>query len=36
VPSFKYYYFVTYKIFGLFLVHKISIYKDICENGKRK
>jgi hypothetical protein len=36
MPSFKYYYFVPYKIFGLFLVHKISIYKHICENGKRK
>jgi hypothetical protein len=27
---------VPYKIFGLFLVHKISIYKHICENGKKK
>jgi hypothetical protein len=26
VPIFRYYYFVPYNLFRLFLVHKISIY----------
>jgi hypothetical protein len=26
---------VSYNFFGLFLVHKISAYKYICENGER-
>jgi hypothetical protein len=26
VPTFRYYYFVPYNLFRLFLVHKISIY----------
>ena len=28
--------FVPYNLFKLFLVHKISAYKYICENGKKK
>jgi hypothetical protein len=36
VPSFKYYYFVPYNLFRLFLVHKISIYAFLYENRKRK
>jgi hypothetical protein len=36
VPSFKYYYFVPYNLFRLFLVHKISIHAFIYENSKRK
>jgi hypothetical protein len=36
VPSFKYYYFVPYNLFRLFLVHKISIYGFLYENRKRK
>ena len=28
--------FVPYNLFKLFLVHKISTYKYICENGKKK
>ena len=36
MPSFKYYYFVSYKIFGLFLVHKILTYIHIYENRKRE
>jgi hypothetical protein len=28
--------FVPYNLFKLFLVHKISTYNYICENGKRK
>jgi hypothetical protein len=28
--------FVPYDLFKLFLVHKISIYKYIYENGKKK
>jgi hypothetical protein len=27
---------VPYNLFKLFLVHKISAYKYICENGKKK
>jgi hypothetical protein len=27
---------VPYNLFKLFLVHKISAYKFICENGKKK
>jgi hypothetical protein len=27
---------VSYKLFGLFLVHKISAYKYIYENGEKK
>jgi hypothetical protein len=27
--------FVPYNLFKLFLVHKISVYKYICENGKK-
>jgi hypothetical protein len=34
VPSFKYQYFVPYKLFRSFLVHKISIY--ICRKRKRR
>jgi hypothetical protein len=36
---FKYYYFVPYNLFRLFLVHKMSIYAYVYENrknGKRK
>jgi hypothetical protein len=36
VPSFKYYYFVPYNLFRLFLVHKISIYAFIYNNRKIK
>jgi hypothetical protein len=36
VPSFKYYYFVPYNLFRLFLVHKISTYAFLYENRKRK
>jgi hypothetical protein len=36
VLSFKYYYFLPYNLFRLFLVHKISIYAFIYENRKRK
>jgi hypothetical protein len=32
---FKYYYYVPYNLFGLFLVHKISIYAYVYENKKR-
>jgi hypothetical protein len=28
--------FVPYNLFKLFLVHKISAYKYMCENGKKK
>jgi hypothetical protein len=35
VPSFKYYFFVLYNLFRLFLVHKISIYAFIYENRKK-
>jgi hypothetical protein len=39
VPSFKYHYLVPYKLFRLFLVHKISIYIYICkgiEKGEKE
>jgi hypothetical protein len=29
-------FFVSYNLFKLFLVHKISAYNYICENGKKK
>jgi hypothetical protein len=28
--------FVTYKVFGLFLVHKISTFKNICEKREKE
>jgi hypothetical protein len=33
---FKYYYYVPYNLFGLFLVHKISIYAYVYENRKKE
>jgi hypothetical protein len=27
---------VTYKVFGSFLVHKISTYKNMCEKGEKE
>jgi hypothetical protein len=36
VPSFKYYYFVPYNLFRLYLVHKISIYAFYMKIGKEK
>jgi hypothetical protein len=36
VPIIMHYYFVTYNLFKLFLMHKISVYKYIYENGKRE
>jgi hypothetical protein len=36
VPCFKYYYFVPYNLFRLFLVHKISIYAFYMKIGKEK
>jgi hypothetical protein len=36
VPIVRHYYFVSYNLFRLFLVHKISIYIHIYKNRKRK
>jgi hypothetical protein len=36
VPIIIHYFFVPYNLFKLFLVHKISVYKYIYENGKKK